>query len=403
MTVHVLASVKGAPGVTTMACALASTWPDPDRSVVVECDASGFDLAARFSLTTRVGWTSLLAARRRGGSNITLAEHLQMIPGGPRVLVGTSDTAGLGADLALEFATSGFSDGPWDVLVDLGRLSCRAGEAAMSPWLEVADSVLLLLRADAASLIHLRGWVEAQPDLLREHTWAVVTGGFRRPLDEIEEFVGIPVLGHVPDDAAAARSFQGEPLAQRAAWSLLRARSGRNRTPLVRAASHMAARLASLGATGGDAEHEAATAAEPDCSTAAEPECATAAEPEDATAAEHEAATAAEPEADTGTDEPPWTREDRPAPGGPTELDLRTGPRSHDEEIAPDVGDAQRARLPRHAPGGGPRRSDQIPSASGRRLDLSTLRRRYPGPGGRRPPQPAASQLQEGGQVRRPT
>ena len=49
MTVVAFGSVKGAPGVTTLACLVAAAWP-PDRAVmVVECDASGGDWRRAFA------------------------------------------------------------------------------------------------------------------------------------------------------------------------------------------------------------------------------------------------------------------------------------------------------------------------------------------------------------------
>ncbi len=130
MTVVAFGSVKGAPGVTTLACLVAAAWP-PDRAVmVVECDASGGDLAARFRLASRIGWPSLVAAARRAQETVPIASHLQQIPGGLDVLVGASQLPSVQAitELAPSLLRADSPSGaPRDVLVDLGRLSQRDG------------------------------------------------------------------------------------------------------------------------------------------------------------------------------------------------------------------------------------------------------------------------------------
>ncbi len=56
-------SLKGSPGVTTWALALAACWPRPASAVLVECDPSGGSLAARFGLAPAPG----LVQPHRGG------------------------------------------------------------------------------------------------------------------------------------------------------------------------------------------------------------------------------------------------------------------------------------------------------------------------------------------------
>ena len=87
MRVVTFVSVKGAPGVTTLACLVAATWPDHRRVAVVEADPFGGDLAARFRLSTTLGWSSYLTASRRSEGEVPLSPHLQALPGGLDVLV----------------------------------------------------------------------------------------------------------------------------------------------------------------------------------------------------------------------------------------------------------------------------------------------------------------------------
>ena len=90
MTIVGFASVKGAPGATTLACLVGAAWPEQHKVMVVEADPYGGDLAARFQLSSRDGWPSFNAAGRRGRTDMPIEAHLQQLPGGLDVLVGTS-------------------------------------------------------------------------------------------------------------------------------------------------------------------------------------------------------------------------------------------------------------------------------------------------------------------------
>src|SRR6266702_8439110 len=86
-----VASLKGSPGVTTFALALAARWPTGPgdggssagaRCVVVEADPSGGDIATRFDLAGSPGLVSLAAAARRGDDPGLVWRHAQALPGG---------------------------------------------------------------------------------------------------------------------------------------------------------------------------------------------------------------------------------------------------------------------------------------------------------------------------------
>ena len=53
-----MVSVKGAPGVTTLAVGLATRWPRGE-AVVVEADPAGGDLSARFGLAHDPGLAAM--------------------------------------------------------------------------------------------------------------------------------------------------------------------------------------------------------------------------------------------------------------------------------------------------------------------------------------------------------
>lgn len=235
MSITVLASVKGSPGVTTTACLVGSTWPDAERVVVAECDPSGGDLSARFALSARQGWTSLAASIRRGAAG-PLGEHLQTLPGGLRVLIGSRDTSADCARLSRHFLDRGrqFPDGPWDILADLGRII--RGDGMQASLLGVADRVIVVLRTDAGAVMHVKSWTDSLPSDLRGRIGLVTVGGGKvcYPSREIESFTSLSVVGHLPDDREVARAVSGEPTTHRRL----------RRSPLTMAAATLAARLA---------------------------------------------------------------------------------------------------------------------------------------------------------------
>ena len=167
MTVTSFVSIKGAPGVTTLACLVGATWPEGRKVMVAECDPSGGDLAARFQLSSREGWPALLAAARRSGTTIDIASHLQQLPGGLDVLVATRGLDALDASRSMDALLShcrSSADSTWDVLIDLGRLA--PDDRASAVWLEHSDMVVVCSRSDAASVVHIR---ERAPMLLERY------------------------------------------------------------------------------------------------------------------------------------------------------------------------------------------------------------------------------------------
>lgn len=123
-----LASLKASPGVTTAALAVAAMWPGPEKVAVLEADAAGGDLAARFGLAPSPGLVSLSAAARREHGVQVAFEHAQQLPGGLHVIA--APAAAEQAAGALELLT-GDGLALWEnlaadpqvvVVVDCGRL-----------------------------------------------------------------------------------------------------------------------------------------------------------------------------------------------------------------------------------------------------------------------------------------
>src|SRR5436190_24003786 len=94
MSLVMVASVKGSPGVTTLGLALAATWPRP--ALLAELDPEGGDLryrlraadGERFSASPGL---STYAAEIMDGPDVRA--HVQELPGGLPVLVGVEGAA----------------------------------------------------------------------------------------------------------------------------------------------------------------------------------------------------------------------------------------------------------------------------------------------------------------------
>jgi MinD-like ATPase involved in chromosome partitioning or flagellar assembly len=216
VTVITFASVKGAPGVTTMACLVGATWPGDRRVMVAECDPSGGDLAARFGLSSKRGWPTFATALRRSGANAAIEPHLQQLPGGLDVLVGLGGSDGPGTTRATDellVRTSDRSTGMWDVLIDVGRLP--EGDLPASGWLARSDAVVILLRNDATSLLHVRNRAREIHAICGDRAALAVVGDARYGNEDIAEFTGLPVIGNVPFDPVAAAVAAGDPGSER--------------------------------------------------------------------------------------------------------------------------------------------------------------------------------------------
>lgn len=270
MTLITFASIKGSPGVTTLACLVGATWPTGRRMIMAECDSDGGDLAPRFSLSTRIGWHSLVTAARRREVGGSIEAHLQKLPGGLEVLVapngGGAASNGREAGREARGALCDLADGPdADVVVDLGRLRLDSAEA--QTWLTRSDAVCIVLRADAASIGHVQERARATLEVCRGTLSLVVVGDGPYSVSEIERFTELPVIAEVSNDpAAAAVLTAGQGSRRRLA-----------RSALVRSARRLALDLAA-GEERGSGRNEATRSdpigSSPDLEAAAEGEVA---------------------------------------------------------------------------------------------------------------------------------
>ncbi|MFI7679535.1 chromosome partitioning protein [Actinophytocola sp. NPDC049390] len=210
-----IGSVKGSPGVTTLAVALGACWPAPGHPVIVECDPSGGSLAARFGLRTAPGLVSLTAAARQDPDLALLWAHTQPLPGGLPVVVAPPGGDYTRAALATLLdarrqavpVLRGATARPGAVVIaDCGRLD--AGSPGVTIARE-ADRLLLLARPRPDELSHLAAAL-SMVDLWAMHP-SLVLAGTGYPPAEVTRALGVQVLATIPDDESGAAALTGMP------------------------------------------------------------------------------------------------------------------------------------------------------------------------------------------------
>jgi len=228
MALVVVASAKGAPGVTTLTVALAALTPG---AIVADLDPDGGDLALRYGrddgspLDPEIGLLSLAASLRRDHTEVAgptgpVNEHLQVTAGGLDVLLGVTgpdQAVGLGplwSPLARALAETRRT-----VYADCGRLG--PSSPAM-PVLMQADAVLLLARAELEELAHLRERLRFLTATLPSRYAGPARIGVILVAAERDRAAGprteqllrasgiaVPVLGTIADDARGAGRLRG--------------------------------------------------------------------------------------------------------------------------------------------------------------------------------------------------
>jgi hypothetical protein len=201
MAVICLGSVRGAPGVTTLAVVLAVVWPRP--VALVEADADGGVLALRYGLSRHPGLTDLAASLRESPSPEVLLRAAQTLPGSDLPVVVAPESGRIATHV---LADVGSSLSAWlaavdgvDLVVDCGRLGPRS---AAAPLLADGSEVLVVSRPRADELYAAAHGVAELPGT---HAPGLVLVGDRPygPTDVAGEF-GVRVAGVVADDPGAA-------------------------------------------------------------------------------------------------------------------------------------------------------------------------------------------------------
>jgi hypothetical protein len=201
VSVVALASVKGSPGVTTVALALASWWPRP--VVVLEADPAGGDLAVRLGLPEDPGLVGLAAALRRHSQADVLEHYTQESALGIPVVPAPAGARQSAASVSLLAALPGSPLAfEVDVLLDLGRLD---HSSPARPLAQGTDALIWVCRPQLGDLAHLSAAVEHGRG--SPAASIVLSGAGPYPSDEVAATLGVTVLGHLPSDLGGAEAL----------------------------------------------------------------------------------------------------------------------------------------------------------------------------------------------------
>jgi hypothetical protein len=198
MKLLTLASVRGAPGVTTTSLLLASTLAD---APVVEADLDGGVLAVRYGLGREPGLTTFAAAGPddEGGWRAH-AQDAGEVP----VLVGP-DAPSASAALwrtAGERITDRLVSSDGVAVVDAGRLR------SPTPIVTASDLLAILVNPVAEQLVALTHLLPTVPQAVRGQVSVVLVGDGPYRSADVEHSIGVTVLGELPDDRGAAEALR---------------------------------------------------------------------------------------------------------------------------------------------------------------------------------------------------
>ena len=211
MTVIALASVKGSPGVTTAALAMAARWPSGRKVLLVEADPFGGDLAPRYGATVTGGLASLLAAARRELTPEAVWDHVHELPGGLAVLFGLAGVrqAAANENVWPAIATA-LAELDADVVVDAGRLLPQFA-GGVGAILAQADELVVLCASTLEAIVHLQSALPAIVAERRGRRLLVVpTGSFGYSADDIAGTLEVDVAPTMPDDRGAAAALANQ-------------------------------------------------------------------------------------------------------------------------------------------------------------------------------------------------
>lgn len=194
MKVISLASVRGAPGVTTTAILLAPTFTD---ALVVEADLDGGVLAVRYGLGREPGLTTFAAdgPDADGGWRA----HAQDAGGVP-VLVGPDAPAASTSvwRTAGERITHKLVAADGVAIVDAGRLRSPV------PIVAASDLLAVFVNPVADQLVALTHLVPTLRQAVRGRVAVVLVGDGPYGVEDVERAVGVSVIGQLPNDPDAA-------------------------------------------------------------------------------------------------------------------------------------------------------------------------------------------------------
>ncbi|MGK2957956.1 MAG: hypothetical protein ACSLFB_06085 [Acidimicrobiales bacterium] len=210
MTLLAVGSAKASPGASTLALALAATWPRESASEawLLEADPDGGSIAALRTLRHDPGLMSLATSRDMDLDAIRA--HVQMLDTDLGVLIGHASADQATAVIAAVVARLA----PWaaaqpslQVIADLGRVSPKSPAIGFA---RAADAVLLVLRPQIEEVVHVAHRAQALRDA--GCTTGLVLIG-ERPYGpaEVAEAAQCEVFGVIADDPRGASILRGQP------------------------------------------------------------------------------------------------------------------------------------------------------------------------------------------------
>ena len=204
-------SVKGSPGATTLALALAGHGYG-QGAVLIEADTAGGDLALRFGIAQHPGLAQLAARARHTGRRDVLDGLVRtaVVDGaGPVDLLAApvEPAAALAAATALAATPHALNAAAKarPLVLDLGRLDANSPGLGL---LTCCDAAVLVVRGDAVSLGHARetGWITGLP-VRRAGFVLVDTGPYRA--DDAADVLALPCLATIPVRRGSLRGRRG--------------------------------------------------------------------------------------------------------------------------------------------------------------------------------------------------
>jgi len=203
MTYIVGASAHGSPGVSSALQLVASQWPNYDAvPVVVEVDASGGVLAARYELAMSPGMVTLAESLRKAETP-PLIDHAQRLPSGVACVPLSASATAAATQLrsAAPYLGSYLSAVDHPVLVDAGTV---VPDAKFVPAMMQADLLLWFVRPNREELLVLRHRLAecSQPD----NVGVVLVGDRPYNAEQVAEALDVPVVHTLPHDQRGANA-----------------------------------------------------------------------------------------------------------------------------------------------------------------------------------------------------
>jgi MinD-like ATPase involved in chromosome partitioning or flagellar assembly len=209
---------KGAPGVTTVAIGLARVLAAIDRRgvVLVDADLRAGNVVPYLDLDPSHGILGLAVARQ-GATGLPAEDELQDGPGF-RVMAGIERPETYQA-LTPELITAALTrlrELSHFVLIDAGQLAAATSSPFMETVIRQSDGLLLVTGADLVSVWNAQccwRFLREELGFLGGAVGAVVNRFEKRgqySALEIEQALGIPVLGVIPEDRRAAQRAAAE-------------------------------------------------------------------------------------------------------------------------------------------------------------------------------------------------